>query len=231
MEMDNKEFVKSVLKKLAKLEYIKPEEIPNIDLYMDQVTTFMESHLGEVKRFEDDKILTKTMINNYTKNELLPSPVKKKYSKEHLIVLIFIYYYKNILSISDIQKLLDPITENFFDKKGATSMENIYNEIYRLERAQLVSVSKDITAKCLLTDDAFTNVKDPADREFLQLFSFVSLLSFDIFLKKSIIENIIDDLLTTEDDVADTTDKNSQKTKEKAQKSAQKTKEKAKKNK
>ena len=59
---------------------VKPEDIPNIDLYMDQVTTFMDSQLATSKRHEDDKILTKTMINNYAKNDLLPPPEKKKYS-------------------------------------------------------------------------------------------------------------------------------------------------------
>ncbi len=59
----------------------------------------------------DDKILTKTMINNYAKNNLLPPPVKKKYSKEHLLVMIFIYYFKNFLSIKDIETMLTPITE------------------------------------------------------------------------------------------------------------------------
>ena len=76
---------------------------------MDQVTTFMEENLASTKRHEDDKILTKTMINNYAKNKLLPPPEKKRYSREHLLMLIFIYYFKNILSISDIQTLLGPM--------------------------------------------------------------------------------------------------------------------------
>ena len=57
---------------------------------MDQVTTFMDSNLKDSKRYNADKILTKTMINNYAKNNLLPPPLKKKYSKEHILVLIFI---------------------------------------------------------------------------------------------------------------------------------------------
>ena len=117
MNKDNQEFVNSLLQRLAKLNYIKPGDVPNIDLYMDQVTTFMDEHLSDVKRYEDDEILTKTMINNYTKNDLLPPPVKKKYSKEHIYVLTFIYYLKNILSISDIQKLLNPLTDKFFNKE------------------------------------------------------------------------------------------------------------------
>ena len=106
MENDVKEFLSELLKQLKSIDYIKPEDIPNIDLYMDQVTTFMEDNLASTKRHHDDKILTKTMINNYAKNKLLPPPEKKRYSREHLLMLIFIYYFKNILSISDIQTLL-----------------------------------------------------------------------------------------------------------------------------
>ena len=78
---------------------VLPGQIPNIDLYMDQVTSFMDEQLSSTKRYDSDKVLTKTMINNYTKNKLLPPPVKKKYSKNHLLLLIFIYYLKNFLCI------------------------------------------------------------------------------------------------------------------------------------
>ena len=114
MTENEKEMMNSIFAKIAELDYIKPDEIPNIALYMDQVTTFMEDNLASTKRHDDDKILTKTMINNYAKNKLLPPPEKKRYSREHLLMLIFIYYFKNILSISDIQTLLGPITEKYF---------------------------------------------------------------------------------------------------------------------
>lgn len=71
MENDVKEFLSELLKQLKSIDYIKPEDIPNIDLYMDQVTTFMDEQLAASKRYESDKILTKTMINNYAKNNLL----------------------------------------------------------------------------------------------------------------------------------------------------------------
>ena len=99
MTENEKEMMNSIFAKIAELDYIKPDEIPNIALYMDQVTTFMEDNLASTKRHDDDKILTKTMINNYAKNKLLPPPEKKRYSREHLLMLIFIYYFKNILSI------------------------------------------------------------------------------------------------------------------------------------
>ncbi len=193
MNKDNQEFVNSLLQRLAKLNYIKPGDVPNIDLYMDQVTTFMDEHLSDVKRYEDDKILTKTMINNYTKNDLLPPPVKKKYSKEHIYVLTFIYYLKNILSISDIQKLLNPLTDKFFNKEELPDLEYIYSEIYNMEKAQIASLSKDVVERTQVAKEAFADVENEEDRDFLQLFSLVGLLSFDVYMKKNIIESLIDD--------------------------------------
>ena len=193
MNKDNQEFVNSLLQRLAKLNYIKPGDVPNIDLYMVQVTTFMDEHLSDVKRYEDDKILTKTMINNYTKNDLLPPPVKKKYSKEHIYVLTFIYYLKNILSISDIQKLLNPLTDKFFNKEELPDLEYIYSEIYNMEKAQIASLSKDVVERTQVAKEAFLDVENEEDKDFLQLFSLVGLLSFDVYMKKNIIESLIDD--------------------------------------
>ena len=82
MTIDPQDILNSILSSLEKIDYIRPREIPDIDLYMDQVTTFMEEHLHSSKRYPEDKILTKTMINNYAKNRLIPPPEKKKYSKE-----------------------------------------------------------------------------------------------------------------------------------------------------
>ena len=193
MNKDNQEFVNSLLQRLAKLNYIKPGDVPNIDLYMDQVTTFMDEHLSDGKRYEDDKILTKTMIHNYTKNDLLPPPVKKKYSKEHIYVLTFIYYLKNILSISDIQKLLNPLTDKFFNKEELPDPEYIYSEIYNMEKAQIASLSKDVVERTQVAKEAFLDVENEEDKDFLQLFSLVGLLSFDVYMKKNIIESLIDD--------------------------------------
>ena len=110
MSVNTDSMIRNILDRVSRIGYVKPEDIPNIDLYMDQVTTFMEAQLAHSKRYEDDKILTKTMINNYAKNNLLPSPEKKRYSKEHLLVLILSTIQK-YLSISDIQTLLGPLTD------------------------------------------------------------------------------------------------------------------------
>ena len=122
-----------------------------------------------------------------------PPPIKKKYSKEHIYVLTFIYYLKNILSISDIQKLLNPLTDKFFNKEELPDLEYIYSEIYNMEKAQIASLSKDVVERTQVAKEAFLDVENEEDKDFLQLFSLVGLLSFDVYMKKNIIESLIDD--------------------------------------
>ena len=107
MQKEYTKLLSEILNKMANTDHIRPGDIPDIDLYMDQVTHFMDEHLEHSKRYEDDKILTKTMINNYTKNKLLPPPEKKRYTKEHMLVLIFIYYFKSFRPLGDIQAILN----------------------------------------------------------------------------------------------------------------------------
>ena len=191
--MDTKQFLRSILDSLQQIDYVKPEAVPNIDLYMDQVTTFMDSQLAASKRHDDDKILTKTMINNYAKNNLLPAPEKKKYSKEHVLTLLFIYYFKNLLRINDIQSLLNPLTEHYFGNKAGFNMEDVYNEVFNLESTESEKLLKDLGKKYALSRETFRKFPEN-DQEFLQNFSFICLLSYDVYIKKMIIESVIDNI-------------------------------------
>ena len=191
MTIDDKDMINSILESVSRIDYIKPEDIPNIDLYMDQVTTFMEEQLVSSKRYADDKILTKTMINNYAKNKLLPPPEKKRYSKEHVLMLIFIYYFKSFLSISDIQALLTPLADRYFQKEDGLNVEDLYNEVFGMEKEQVEYLKKDLMEKYQTASQSFAEAEEK-DREFLTIFSFICLLSFDVYMKKQLIESIID---------------------------------------
>ena len=193
MTINTKDMLNSILSSISRIEYVRPGDIPNIDLYMDQVTTFMEEQLRSTKRHEEDKILTKTMINNYAKNNLLPPPVKKKYSKEHVLVMIFIYYFKNILAIKDIETLLNPITEEYFETGKEPNMTSIYEEICRLEKSRIDTLQKDVARSYNSAVNSFPDVPEE-DRDYLQLFSFICSLSFDVYVKKQVIEKLIDDM-------------------------------------
>lgn len=192
MKVDTENLLNSILDSLSRIEYIRPEDIPNIDLYMDQVTTFMDHRLKATTRNPgEDKILTKTMINNYAKNELLPPPVRKKYSKEHIMLLIFIYYYKGIMSISDIQTLLKPITERYFQKENKICLEDVYQEVFSMEGEQVELLKADMIQKFKRSQETFPEAEQK-DAEFLRTFSFICLLSFDVYVKKLLIEKMID---------------------------------------
>lgn len=193
MTIDTKDLLNSILASISRIDYIKPEEIPGIDLYMDQVTTFMDDHLAASKRFEGDKILTKTMINNYAKNNLLPPPVKKKYSKEHILMLTFIYYFKNILSISDIQVLLGPLTEQYFNKKDGFNLTDVYDEIVNIELDQIDPLVKDLIRKFNMSAESFKDAEEE-NQDFLRKFAFICMLSFDVYIKKQVIEKLVDDM-------------------------------------
>lgn len=185
----HKDTIKKQVREWINLGYIVPEDIPAIELYMDQITTFMDKYLSKNKRTEEDKTLTKTMINNYTKNDLLPPPNKKRYSKEHIILLIYIYYFKNVISISDIQTVLTPLIENFYDNKNAAySLEDIYSNLYELEKRQFFNTANSITKTYELIERGFPGCED----EYLKEFTFLSLIGYDIFMKKKLMEHIID---------------------------------------
>ena len=97
METNGQEVLERLISMLDELAYVKPEEIPNIDLYMDQVLSFINERTRYLTRNpEEDKIFTKTMINNYAKTKILPAPVKKKYTKDHILLLLLIYYFKGV---------------------------------------------------------------------------------------------------------------------------------------
>lgn len=191
MTIEEKDLLNSILNSLSHIDFIKPEDFPNIDLYMDQVTTFMDTQLSACKRHTEDKVLTKTMINNYAKNNLLPPPIKKKYSKEHMLALIFIYYFKNILSIGDIQAILNPITDKYFASDTNFSLEDIYSEIFRLEKAGIFNMQKDLTRKYQTSLQTFTDLPKEDQAE-LQRFAFICMLCFDVYMKKQLIEHMID---------------------------------------
>lgn len=183
------ENLKEYLTKWATLDYIAPEDIPNIELYMDQVTTFMEKELHGNKRYAEDKIMTKTMINNYSKNGLLPPSNKKKYSKEHIILLIYIYYLKNLLSIQDIETLLQPMTSKHFDSTNTISMADIYSDMFALEQEYGIKIRKSI-------EDVYemANAKCESQDDYLKTFAFIIMLSYDIYAKKQLVEKLIDSL-------------------------------------
>lgn len=199
MTINTEDLINSIMESFDRMKFIDSAEIPNIALYMDQVTTFMDDHLKDSARYKDkDKILTKTMINNYAKNDLLPPPEKKKYSREHILILTLIYYFKNILSINDIQMMLKPLTEKYFGKESGSTIRDIYDEVIKMAQEQCGGLKNDIKDKYEETERVFSSSQvfadvEEKDREELKNFAFICMLGFDVYIKKLLIEKLLDE--------------------------------------
>ena len=183
--------IEEVFKRYTDGSYIKASMLPDLDLYVDQITTFLTRHLAKTIRFEDDKIMTKTMINNYTKNHLLPPPDKKKYSRDHILLMIFIYYLKNFLPISDIKTILGPLTDKYFHKDADLNLEAIYTTLFSKEDTFVQEVLENVMKQFHMSADLFPDAPK-ADQASLREFTFICMLSLDIYLKKQLIEAILD---------------------------------------
>ena len=183
--------IEEVCKRYTDGSYIKASMLPDLDLYVDQITTFLTRHLAKTIRFEDDKIMTKTMINNYTKNHLLPPPDKKKYSRDHILLMIFIYYFKNFLPISDIKTILGPLTDKYFHKDADLNLEAIYTTLFSKEDTFVQEVLENVMKQFHMSADLFPDAPK-ADQASLREFTFICMLSLDIYLKKQLIEAILD---------------------------------------
>ena len=183
--------IEEVFKRYTDGSYIKASMLPDLDLYVDQITTFLTRHLAKTIRFEDDKIMTKTMINNYTKNHLLPPPDKKKYSRDHILLMIFIYYFKNFLPISDIKTILGPLTDKYFHKNADLNLEAIYTTLFSKEDTFVQEVLENVMKQFHMSADLFPDAPK-ADQASLREFTFICMLSLDIYLKKQLIDAILD---------------------------------------
>lgn len=168
------------------------DEIPEIDLYMDQVTQLFDSKFNETKRNEDDKALTKTMVNNYAKGKLLMSVKNKKYSKEHLLLMSLIYNLKGALSISDIKSSLNKIVITLENEEDYP-----IRDLYRLYLKQYEEDLKDVENSIEIKYDSIQNMiakeenlnSDEFEKNFLLLSSFINMSN----MYRRMGEKLIDD--------------------------------------
>ncbi|WP_461206192.1 DUF1836 domain-containing protein [Clostridium sp. DL1XJH146] len=133
---------------------VRAEDIPNIDLYMDQVTGYLENTLKKLKVDKEDKILTKTMINNYVKAKVIDKPIKKKYNKNQVMELIMIYHLKNIITLGEIDEMFFlqdlKATEIEKDKVSAENniidneiIEGVYESFLEIQEQVLENINRD----------------------------------------------------------------------------------------
>ena len=106
-------------------------------------------------------------------------------------MLILIYYLKSFLSIKDIQILLEPVTEKYFGTESELSFYELYEELVALGNGQAKALIKDVVSKYNATQKSFMDAPEE-DQEFLRNFGFICMLGFDVYIKKMMIESLID---------------------------------------
>ncbi len=210
MKIDAEKLLESICNGIDEMGSVDPSDIPGLDLYMDQVTTFVGEHLkNSTRNPESDKILTKTMINNYAKSGLLPPPVKKKYTKEHMMYLLMIFYLKGVMSIGDITALLEPMTKEVFGRPSGIGVEDIYAVVSKFQTEQNETIKKDIEEKIAKAEKILENIsiadsdESIVDKNYIKIFSLVSLLGYDAYVKQLVISKIIDDIISSDEPAQD----------------------------
>jgi len=186
----------SIMEEIAQGGDINISDIPDIELYMDQVTTFIDNKLKYQKRALKDKILTKTMINNYTKSKILLPSKNKRYNRQHVILLILIYYLKQILSISDINLLFAPLFKNITSSDdGADYLESLYNGFLQIKENSADDIKDILSQKLMQINDKAEEFPDES-KETSRILLTVLMLVATASIQKRIAEKIIDDYLT-----------------------------------
>jgi len=188
--MDKKE-LQAKLEELKLEEQITLDDIPEIDLYMDQVIQLFESNLVLTKRTEEDKVLTKTMINNYSKGKLLMSVNNKKYTKEHIILMSIIYNLKGSLSINDIKSSVSKIVESN-ESEEKYNLRELYECYLEQYNDDLVDIKISLSEKADSIEEKINkkeNISTEYDRNFLLLCSMVNMSN----MYRRMSEKLIDD--------------------------------------
>ena len=148
--------------KLA-LEYQKKgladgKSVPDIDLYIDQMVSCLNSELSLYAKNGEGPI-TKGIVSNYTKHKMIPGPEGKRYTKDHCIFMLLVYYLKGCFSMDQVQRLMKPILSNYDSAwDDNVDMQAYYKEILAAVRKSEEDFSEQLQERIL------ANKKFLADR-------------------------------------------------------------------
>ena len=182
----NNEKLDMILDQIENMSHLKSEDIPSLDLYMDQIMTLFDINLADNKRHDDDKLLTKTMINNYSKEGLL-KPIKgKKYTKNHILQMLLIYSLKNTITIQEIKKILQPFHDHMEE------IEPIYNNYLNIQK----ELSHDVT---ISIQNLIKNQHIDLDNSYQLVFILLLICSLSNHYKM-IAERILDTFYETDEE-------------------------------
>ncbi|TXR63694.1 DUF1836 domain-containing protein [Bacillus sp. AR18-7] len=182
------ENINKLLETLHLEKNITLEDIPNVDLYVDQVVQLFENTYADTTRTDDEKVLTKTMINNYAKGKLFIPIKNKKYSKEHMILISLIYQLKGALSINNIKSSLEHINESLLSD-DSFELNMLYKDYLTITENNVESFKQDINNRVSEVSE-ISSLEDSKLEKFLLLNSLVNMSN----MYRRLAEKLVDDL-------------------------------------
>jgi hypothetical protein len=183
--------IMKLVDEVSQFNEISSSEIPNIDLYMDQITTLFDNKLSHHKRNDEESILTKTMINNYAKAKILTPIKNKKYTKEQIMLLILIYNLKQTLSLDDIKLLLTPIINQLNSSTSSFNLEELYENFLKVKKDQNNNFTSTFL-KDLDYEKSSINLEDSENLSTEHIILLVLTLINSANIQKRMAEKIID---------------------------------------
>lgn len=168
------------LNELSKFSYKDYHELPDIDLYMDQVVTFLEKQLAIFQTSSVDKQITSSMINNYVKGEVVSAPISKKYNREHLALIEEVCTLKQVLSIAEVKQVIDERYRK--EEKPNDEVFNHFRELLTLKNNEVIDIAKRTLEKIEAND--LTALTDLAVDFALSANAFIIISKRILFLNK-----------------------------------------------
>src|SRR5690606_16605632 len=182
--------IKKLAEGLALDKTILLEDIPKIDLYIDQVIQLFETSFAETKRTDEEKILTKTMINNYAKGKLFYPVQNKKYTRNHIMLIHLIYQMKSVLSINDVKQVLDGLNERA--EKEQLNLESFYESYLHIQQGGVDFFKEGLDRQADLAKKEAAAMENPDELE--QVLLIASLVHTSNLYKRAA-EKLVDDLV------------------------------------
>lgn len=189
--MRYEEFVKNTIDEYVSGGKIGGDEFPEMEIYMDQAETFLNKGLRVYRKTEKDKVITKTMIGNYVKHNMLPRPVNKKYSKDHLILLTLIFYLKGTFQMEEIERILKPLIDNYnseFDEK--IDLTSLYEGILEVQAREQESLAQSVN-QMIVDGKYLLREKELSDDDMLELFMLIVNLSMKADAQKFLAHKLL----------------------------------------
>lgn len=128
------------------------------------------------------------MINNYAKSRLLPPPEKEVF-KDHMIILILIFFFKNVISINDIQTIVTPLLKDYYNNDDIpNSLEDVTNAF--LNHVQKSDLIEPLIKEFKNSQNIFGDLES-SDRESIETIGLIATLSYDMYIRKDLLRSLL----------------------------------------